>query len=99
MFSDAPVFDVDLNSVRDGNRITTLLDHAATPLVQQVAMGTWVWVRDERGVSYPAIVKQVEGRRVRLKIDWTANPRLSFDKSADATFGTLVPAGVPSGID
>ena len=98
---DDSVFDVDLNSVRDGNMITTLIDHAATlPLVPRVAMGDWVWVRDEQMVMYRAIVKKVEpdGRRIRLQIDWSATPRASLDWSSETMFGRAIPPAVPSGV-
>jgi hypothetical protein len=99
VFGDSPIFDVDLNSVRDGNMIATLLDHvlpSPSVLVPRVEVGSWVWVRDESLALYPAIVKAVDGRRIRLKIDWASGPRMSFDLTAPAIHGIPVPAAISS---
>lgn len=88
-------FDVDLNAVRDGNRITTLLKHASGYL-PQLASGDWVFVRDEEHDLWGAIVDRVQEDRVELKIDWSLQVTDSHQMTSEDLFSTLVPAGLIS---
>ena len=89
------VFDVDLNSVHDGSRITTLVRHVTSfPFVPRVEAGDWVQVQDEDGNLWGALVETVEGQRVRLKIDWDIWTAPSHDMPSREIRG-LMPSSRP----
>jgi hypothetical protein len=69
--STSPVtFFVDLNTVRDGNRIATLLTHATSVAFVIPNPGDRVDTVDEEGYRCEALVEAVTDRQIALRMDW-----------------------------
>lgn len=86
MITTRAIFKVDLNAVRDGDRIATLLRHAQYPVFGLDA-GDWVEIEDEDENRWTAVVESVDGAVVKLKIDWHTSAPRSYDFVSEETFG------------
>lgn len=87
------VFEVDLNTVRDENRVVTLLEDVVGP---GPAVGNQVLARDEDLTVYDARVDEITADgRVYLRVIWSSarvsGTNLSFDGPALAPRVTEVP--------